>query len=303
MKRIDFRFYMCSFFFLFHSFASPAQFHFSDFTKVQEEPPPSSVFYFTPSLNQKLIYMAVRHTNDMKSSVATTIKNLLEKENVDFCILEGFEESEGISPQRVVSKAENQVAKGICGENLYAAHLCHSLRIHFIGGEKGEKFYLQQLEKYGIVEEDLVFYLLAQQIPWWHRDGTFEKENLKVQFETFMKEDISTWLEVEPVKYTYEDFIGWHEKHMGCSYDPEKNFLWDSKQEELLPYLGPGATRYQKIAAYIMYIRDEHVVDVIQRAISNHSTVLVIYGAYHYKWQKKTLLDLFGAPVKTFLIK
>lgn len=255
--------------------------------------PPSSVIVFEPTPKKQFIYVAVHHTNDLKGAVACTIKSLIETKQPDVCVLEGFPVTEGFSPERIIGIADERCSTGKCGENLYSARLCHYHQIPFIGGDIEESEYIEAFKAFGISQKDIVFFLLVQQIPLWHRDGEFFLGNPKEQFENFMRDSVSIWLKIQPVNYTYEDFLSWHLEHMKKTYNPEKDFV---SAYELQPSLQKNATIYQKICAYTVYLRDKHIVRLIQQLMMENSTVLVVYGATHYANQADILTSLFGPP-------
>jgi hypothetical protein len=278
-----------------------------NFRSPLEEPVTSSVNTFRTTDGREIIYLAIFHTKDLNSPVMKQIKKLITEWKPEFCVLEGFDETEGISPERVRKKAQKVCQQGNCSENLYAALLCDTYKIPFIGGDIKESFYLEPLGKEGFSLKDIAFYLLALQIPYFHRDGDFEKrdgkfriEDSKRVFESYLREQISSWLEV-PISYTYEEFLAWHKKHMGKPYDPSHDFV-DMNSSELSPSLEANATLYQKISAHTMLIRESQILKTIKRAASQHRKVLVIYGASHFEWEKKVLSKYFGTlPQREFL--
>lgn len=266
---------------------------------------PPSVMIFKPTPKKQLIYIATHHTNNLNSPVAQAIKNLIETEQPDICLLEGFTTSEGINPERVIAIADKKSKDGKCGENCYSVNLCHQHQISFIGGDIDEKAYLEPFKAFGISQKDIVFFLLAQQISFWHRDEDFLDTDPKSQFEDFMREIISSWLDIPPLDYTYEDFLAWHMDNIGKSYDPQKDFLWDNygSNNELEPYLGENATIYQRICAYTIYIRDKNIVKLIERMMIDYSKVLVVYGSTHYMNQAHILEYLYDQPYVSWHIE
>lgn len=261
----------------------------------------SSVIHFKTEEGKQITYIAVYHSNDLTGPVIKTIENIIESERPEICILEGFEASEGLNPQRIIDMADQYLESGKCGENLYAAKLCQQKGIDFIGGEVGEYTYLKPLQTLGFSQKDLVFYLLAQQIPYWHLQNSFQERTPKDLFENFLKEAISNWIRV-PVNYTYEEFLSWHKENIGKDYDLNQDFLWRKDSLELIPNLGDKATIYQRIAAHVMLMRDQHIVEMIKKISSVHSKVLIIYGACHYEWQSKVLQKEFGQPMDRLII-
>ena len=264
--------------------------------------PSSLQVTFQPSENKKLIYLAIFHTNDIKGNVAQRIEEVIKHEKPDLCILEGFEACEGLNPERIVIGAQERMAADICPDNLYAVFMCNKYGVNFMGGEVDDvKETLPLLYKRGYTLQDIVFYMLVQQIPFWHKDKMFKKDDVKKQCEEFMNEQVPFWFKMS-INYTYEEFLAWYLKHMKKAYNPETDLLWDNgTSTEPWAYRGPEATICQKIAADIMNIRDNHIIKVIRQALQEHKKVVAIFGTAftggHYLWQKKALLSLFGQPL------
>ena len=257
---------------------------------------------FQPAENKKLIYLAIFHTSDIKGNVAQRIEEVIKKETPDLCILEGFETWQGLNPERIITLAKERISTSICADNLYAAFICNKYGINFMGGEVDDaNGALPLLFQRGHTLQDIVFYMLIQQIPFWHKDNMVKKDAIKSQFEQFMNEQVASWFKVI-INYTYEDFLAWYMKHMKKAYNVEQDLLWDNgKSTELRAYRGAGATICQRIAADIMNIRDNHIIKVIQQAMLEHKKVVAIFGTCltggHYLWQKKALISFLGQPL------
>lgn len=274
-----------------------------DFSTQTHIPPNSTLYRYNIHETKQLVYFAVRHTNDFDGTVCRTIKSLIEDERPDVCIIEGMETRWGYNPESVIKIVKGQSIAVQYGENVYTAQVCFNNSVDFIGGEVNQHSYVSELAKYDISLEDVVYFMLAQQIPFWHRDNRLNKDNLKEQFETFMKEPIKHWLGIPTVEYTFEDFLVYHQKNTGTCYEPENTFIWDYTSTELMPYLGADAIMYQKVAARINHLRDWHIVEVITSTLKKYNKVLVIYGASHYEWQEKNLNHLFGQPYSSLVIE
>lgn len=269
-----------------------------DFRAMSYHAPSESISAHFRHNGKELWYLAVMHTNQIDGSVAQAIENILDEQKPALCILEGWESWEGVNPQRIITMSQESYATGICSESLTAAYLCHKKGIAFVGGEVDDVVLLQMLKRRGFAEQDVIFFMLAQQIPFWHRDHLFDKENPKQQFDEFLQNTLAGWMRI-PITQTYEDFQRWHEEHRGKSYDPDTDFLWKTaatNEYELRPSLHEGATIYQKLAAHIYNIRDAHILCMIKQALQSHDKVLVVFGAAHYLWQKQALIRLLGIP-------
>jgi hypothetical protein len=262
--------------------------------------PVTAVYTFILPNNKQLVYASVYHTCDMEGLTAQTIKNTIELFKPDLCLIEGFENTEGMNPQRILDLAEKESLTGKCADVLYAAKLCYDNGISFMGTHANEATYLKPLQERGFDVRDLVFYSLVQQIPYWHMLDKMKNEDLKIQFEDFMKGPISEWLQIPPVSYTYEDFLDWHEEHMGKSYCPSEDFI---NGLSLLPYLGDDATIYEKMSAYIVLIREINILNILKNSLENYDKVFIILGASHYEWEEKFLSTLYGDPVNIQMIE
>lgn len=266
-----------------------------DYSTMQPAAP--SVYIFEPQQNKKLIYIAVEHVNDLTHPIVQEIRTVFAQLKPDFCVLEGFHPEEGLNPKRILEIADMYlVYDGRCTENLVAAKLCVLNDIPFIGGDVHNMHYLALMNQ-GYSECDIVFWMLAQNFPFWNRDFDLSDEKLFVQIATNMLQThIPSWLNAPEFAYTLDEFLVWHEAHMGKPLDAVHDFPWGYDRQEFTPSLAPDATIYQKIQAHIMPIRDRHIVHMLQDAVEKYDTVLTIFGASHYEWQKAALITLFGEP-------
>lgn len=255
-----------------------------------------SLITFEPSKGKRIIYLATEHVNDKNHPLTHVIRKTIEDEKPDFCILEGFDQSEGINSPRFLEMAHAIHDEGRFAESTYAALLCEQHNIPFIGGDARESDYLKPLEKEGFMQRDVVFFLLAHYFPHLQRDGVTQ-DQLASYAEDILTQSIPYWLGTS-IPYTYQDFLRWHEEHMGHPLDLEKDFAWGYEVEQFTPRLTKDASIYQRIQAHVMPIRDLYSIKTICQALEQYSRVFVIFGAGHYEWQKGALRYLFGEPIK-----
>jgi hypothetical protein len=262
--------------------------------------PTPAIHIFSPVPNKKIIYVAVEHTSDLQDSIIKTITNIIDNEKIDLAILEGFNIREGINSPRVINISHKYLSENRCPENVYAAYLCSKNDIPFIGGDATAVDYLEPLNQKGFTEKDLVFFLLAQNFPIWNRDKIVNNDNFRILANDMLKNNISFWLE-RKINYTVDEFLKWHGEHLKKPLDVITDFPWETDRKEFMPSLEDNATIYQKIQAHIMPIRDTHIIRIIQKSLKQHDTLLVIFGASHYEWQKKALEFLFQKPDSTLI--
>lgn len=271
-----------------------------DYTIVQ--PPPPSVNVFKPQENKELIFIAVEHSSNLQHQVIRAIKSVIASKKPQFAILEGFNPEDGISPQWVIDRAKKDLSTGKCPENAYTAYHCKKNNIPFMGGDIHNEKYLEPLAKRGYLEKDVVFWMLAQNFPFWNREGIVNDENFKELAADMIQNKITFWLNKPKLEYTVDEFLEWHEKHMGKPLDVVKDFPWGYDRKEFMPSLAEDATIYQKIQAHIMPLRDTHLINLMKESLEKYDTVLVVFGASHYEWQKSALELLFGKPKHSYSI-
>lgn len=279
---------------------SPAWQSLLNYTQLQTPPP--SINIFKPRENKELIFVAVEHTSNLQHPVIEAIKSVIATKKPQFCILEGFNPEDGINPQYIIDIAKNYLDEDKCPESAYAAYLCMKNNIPFIGGDIHNENYLEPLAKKGYSEKDVVFWMLAQNFSFWNREGVVNDANFKELATDMIQNNITFWLNKPKLDYTVDEFLEWHKKHMGKPLDVVKDFPWGYDRKEFMPSLAADATIYQKIQAHIMPLRDTHLINMLKESLEKYDTVLVIFGASHYEWQKSALELLFKKPNHSYPI-
>ncbi len=275
----------------------------------KEDWPPQIVKWTIPG-DKEITIIAVHHTDNLDSEIHKTIRNVFEKEKPDVYLMEGFSAAqEGESPQRLKDKSKLICDSGKCNENLYAAYLATINKVPFIGIELSESEQILPLENQGFTFEDLCFYMLVMEIPYFFRDGDFETHTIKFTPETwdsmctqYLQKNIAEWLG-RPVSYTYADFLKWWEKNMEEKLDMAKAFQDFKKGSFYIESsLDKRAVKTQKIAYYFHKNRDDHMLKVIKEAPERNKKILVIYGSNHLRDQWEQLIKMFGDPKKKIVL-
>jgi len=251
-----------------------------------------------------LTIIATHHTNNLDSPVNKCVKEAFTSDKPDIYVMEGFcGEREGVSPQRLQEKSKICEEENQCGENLYAAHLATINNIKFIGMELSEKAQIPLLKTHGYSRDDVIFYLLVQQLPFFYRDGDFKTHTQKFTPQTwesmcnnFLQETIAGWIE-DDVTLTYQDFLQWWKKRFGAPLDMEKEFsVWERGVLYHEPSLDKDALYTQKIAYWFHKNRDDHIFKVIETAVKENTKTLVVFGSNHLRalWDKLNVA--YGKP-------
>jgi hypothetical protein len=292
------RFLLTLFIFLF----TPSQLLSTD---IENSFWPPQVVRWRMDGDKELIFIATHHSNDLKSPIHATIRDIFEKENPDIYIMEGFSsDREGISPDRLKKKSTDIFEKtGECGENLYAAYLATKANIPFIGAELPEDQNLELLKKKGFSFEDIVFYLLVQHLPYFFRDGDFETHTQQFTPLTWesmcnqlMQKTIAGWLN-QDVKLTYQDFLQWWENHFHSPLDMQKEFGdWLRGTHYSQPNKSKEAPYTQQIAYWWHKNRDDHIIGIIKAAVTQNKKTLVVFGSNHLRDLWERLIETYGEP-------
>lgn len=273
---------------------------------------PSQVVRWDLKEGRKLIFVACWHTDDIHSFAHKSIKDIFLKEKPDIYIMEGFcSAREGLSPERLKKKSKEICKqKGKCQENLYGAYLATTQTINFIGAELRERDQISLLKKKGYSREDVIFYLLVQQLPYFYRDGDFETHSQKFDSSswenicnTFLKNNISGWIE-EKVDLNYRDFLTWWKSRFGTFLDMNREFSeWKKGCFFHEANIKENALYTQKIAFWFHKNRDDYLIKVIKDSVSQNPKTLIVYGISHLANLWERLMETFGEPSSIKIIQ
>lgn len=239
---------------------------------------------------KKLIYIASLHANTSSSPTFRMIEDTFKNDKIDFVILEGFGSSLGISPKDRIEWASQQGAGGAYDgfETAFSIVQANAKRIPFTGGEPDESFVHSQILRAGYTTEDLLFYKFMQQVFQFQESHPSTKVDSLGLFEKFIKiKNAALRLEKPP---TFIDFKIWYLSKMGQAFDPAK-----IRPEDVAPYEN-GKQFSQRVSSEVCKIRDQYILTVIDRALNEHSSLLVICGGSHWSTQKKALEGAIGSP-------
>lgn len=266
---------------------------------------PPQVVKWKFTTGKDLIFVAVHHTNDMNSPTHQCIREIFENEKPDLYLMEGFSsDQEGESPIRLKEKSTWVCEeKTNCPENLYGAYLATKNGVAFIGADISEKEQIPLMKAHGYSREDVIFYMLVQQLPQLYRDGDFETHTQKLtaitcesMCDTFLQKNIAEWIN-ESVDLTYQDFLNWWQLRFQGPLDMEETFfMWEKGVVYSAPNNKDNALYTQKIAFLFTNNRDNHLINIIKETVCKNKKTLIIYGSSHLKNLWKRLIDIFGTP-------
>ncbi len=282
----------------------------SDIEKNKPNAWPSQVVRWAKD-GKTLIFVACHHTNNLSSPIHRTIKNIFDEEKPDIYLMEGFSsESEGISPDRIKEKAKQIIeSTKKCADNLYAAYLATENGVPFIGADLADAKQITPLKERGYSLEDVIFYLLVQQLPYFYRDGDFEThtqkftpENWEPMCNAFLHKNVAGWIG-EDVSLTYKDFLAWWERNFKTTLDMEKEFSdWKRGNSYTSPNNDREALYSQRIAYWWHKNRDDHIFSVLKDQFSKNTTTLIVFGATHLQNMWDRLTNEFGEPQSIVMI-
>lgn len=240
--------------------------------------------------NKTLTYIAAHSTSDKESPIHQAIKQAFQQENPDLYIMQGFSSDvEGISPERLKNKSSKICAfsKG-CAHNLFGAYLATEKDIPFVGGEPSQDIYIPFLEEKGFTFNDVVFFMVCQQIPFFHRDVDFDKNKIPFTAENFdrfvtdfIQKEISIWLK-QDIQLTAKDFTKWWKEKFQKAYQFERDLRHPEGFIITEPLNAENALITQKISWHVLQLKKDYMVQKIKQFLPYYDRILVVYGAFYF---------------------
>lgn len=246
------------------------------------DPPYAALF---KTQQRELLYVASRHDVGLETPTFHFIKDAFNAFSPDIIILEGFEEDEGLSPERLTQHIQNVCLPkwNCCGEPYYTTHLAMQKNINVIGAEPSNSETFDPMASNGYTLKDVVFFYFTRMIPQYYRQNEIASTaDLIKLFPKF----ISNYMDAK--SYTFNDYKNWLNSKLG--QNPSWKYLIDTN------YTAPIETgQYlQKISNEINSIRDQHILKVVFKMLEQHKKVMIVFGASHYPLQKDVLEQHLG---------
>jgi len=240
--------------------------------------------------NKKLTYVAALHSYEMDSGTFRALRHVFETEDVEFAILEGLNNSDGISPDRIVDWANKQRNEGQYKgfETAFAVTLADQRNVPFTGGEPDDIFVSSQLQSKGFSPTDYVFYGCLQQIYQLQENQKISGADPLSEFDGLMRRKTkSLGLAKIPA---FSDFATWYFEKNG------RPFAFSEIPSEVTAPFENGELFTQRISSAVCGIRDRFVVARVAHAMTQYDSVLVCFGGSHWSTQKRSLEAALGSP-------
>ena len=242
-----------------------------------------------------LIYVAASHGNDAESPTFKMVRSAFDNHAINFAIVEGFPSAYGISDPQLLDYAKSVKGTASDAEAYEAIRLAIEKGAVFQGGEPDEKVIVDAIQKAGKTPVDLLGFYIVRQIPQYIRQNnleTIEDPRLDAEIDKLVQNLIS------------ETGIDRTELSAVDSAVKFKNWYWETnkmlfkesfRNQDAWPSTSisdPRPTNF--ISDQVGDIRDQHIVSVINRALQDNTTVLVVYGGSHHVIQEPALKSVFG---------
>ena len=273
----------------------PVRIHsWEEFEDLEGRPSPFSEVY--TGCNKTLVYVAAQHGNDPDSETFNLIRKRFGEYDFDFAVLEGFPSDLGRNPERMI--AQSLRAKGTArdAEPLFTIRQIMDKGAAFTGGEPTDKQVVDEAVKAGISPVDTLGYYIVRQIPQFIRGGDMSDANdprlgplISNRVKSFSDATGVPREELQAVD-GLDAFYAWYSATNGVNY--KENF----RDEDHWPggkFLDK-ARKTNQISTVVADARDSHIVGIIDEALRDHDTVLVVYGASHFTIQEPAFQAAFG---------
>lgn len=269
-----------------------------DFTKLKSFDPEEQVKWgINPPFVVKykdgdfsLLYIAAAHTTEPKSNTFTLIKEAITLQKPEIIIMEGFEYSNGLSPNFIITSA-NQVCNSNpspqCNEILYTANYAKQLGIPFIGAEPDDRDMMQLMKGLGYNELDIFGYAFTTSIA-----GLYE-QNIITSLKDLEKEFRKNrrFYDMLTTSISYDQYYKWLGERLGKQIT--LNALVD---RYYITSPDNNGNFFQKMSFSEIKIRDQNIINTINAMSQKYKRMLAIFGGGHYLTQRHILDDLYGEP-------
>ena len=257
------------------------------------EPPSLSTY---EGCNRRLVYIAAVHSNDPAGKTFALVRTAFEKAKPQFVVLEGFEESMGLSPVALVAHSAKVAGTPGDAEPYLSVRLAQAAGVPFIGGEPDDSDILAEARKKGMTARDMFATYVLRQIEQWVRE-TKLTSHTDVKLDVLIRDYAKAFARDAKIQEaeiadiaTADAFKAWYQKTNGLA------FAEGYKPEDAWPITPESNRPTNRLIVLISDARDKHILGVIDRALQNNAVVLVVYGASHLDIEAPALAAAFGKP-------
>ena len=257
------------------------------------EPPSMSTY---DNCGKRLVYVAAVHSNDPAGKTFALVKTAFEKTKPQFVVLEGFEESMGVSPAALIAHSAKVAGTPGDAEPYLSVRLAQAAGVPFIGGEPDDSDILAEVRTKGMTARDMFATYVLRQIEQWvretkltsHRDPKLDAL-IRDYAKPFARDAKISLAEISDIA-TIDTFKAWYKATNGAAFDTAY------KPEDAWPITPESNRPTNRLIVVISDARDKHILGVINRSLETKPVVLVVYGASHLDIEAPALEAAFGKP-------
>lgn len=242
-----------------------------------------------------LIFVGVEHDADPSGPTHQLIGSAFALAAPEVVIVEGIPTDWGIDSPKLISLAEEALdAHGLQpnGETVPAVRgaLRHGSRL--LGGEPSDRQVRETVNRLGYNDRDLLGFYVLRVVPQW-----------------IIQDEIADLADPRAINLINEE-LARSSATLGLSQNILPNaaswYAWRRQRnpaahsarlaiEEAGP-LADGPWPSSRIGAAISRVRDVHLYNLTVQQLSEHQTVMVVYGGSHALIQRPALTKLLGQP-------
>ena len=220
--------------------------------------------------NQSATFVAVKHTNDLKDSQITIIRNAWKEFQDNTLTSKRIILSEGgVSPL----EKDEVAAIEKYGEPGLLRFWADKSDIEIDSPEPSRKYEADELLK-KFSKAEVMHYYFTRQVPQWHR----ERHGSSAGFEEYMQYILAKYAKVLgwDFDFSLENLIEIHESITGEEFDYEDGqFLFDLSNPTQDSYIT------QKVARASSNLRDQHFADSITKYWEEGYSIFGVFGSAH----------------------
>lgn len=264
------------------------------FEDLEDRPGPYSEIY--TGCNKTLIYVAARHGNAPDGKTFQLIQKLVGEYEVDIAVLEGFSSDQGQNPANLIELASEMQGTPADAESLFTIRQIVEKGAIFTGGEPSDKQILDEISEDDFSPVDLLGFYIVRQIPQLIRQEKISDANdVRLRdaiFNMVGSFSSETGVPIEELQAVdgLESFYAWYLATNGVAF--KENYRDQDSWPGVKSLVEPRTTN--KISDRVANARDFHIIGIIDNALSEFDTVMVVYGFSHHTIQKPVLQAAFG---------
>ncbi|MFA6237822.1 MAG: hypothetical protein WC635_10880 [Bacteriovorax sp.] len=262
-------------------------------TELEAEEKYKAPFIASYTYGEKnLVFVATLHTSGAGNTTHKSIEKAFNEFKPDFLIVEGSAFTIISDPDDIAySKACVKRKFKYCGEDAYAISQALKAKIPFSYGEPGDASVFEVLKKNAIAAEEMIVFYTLKNIPQWRRTALDTREDLKTLWNRKLNETLTKYSKkfgASPVMNA-ENFKKIYKAKMGADF----NFI-NITDATISPQIDKNPTWINKMAHAVDVVRENFLVNQMEKRLNKYKKVLVVYGVSHLVKQREMLSNTLG---------